>query len=73
MKFIENLNTKEYTSFYNKFKDSHFLQSIAWGQAMEETRGKKAVYVGLKDDKENLFKVLRETDKIDVVFYKNYV
>lgn len=54
MKFVENISKKEYTEFYNKFKDSHFLQSTAWGQAMEETRGKKTIYVGLKDDKDKL-------------------
>ena len=54
MKFVENISKKEYTDFYNKFKDSHFLQSTAWGQAMEETRGKKTIYIGLKDDKDKL-------------------
>ena len=54
MKFVENISKKEYTEFYNKFKDSHFLQSTAWGQAMEETRGKKTIYVGLKDENDNL-------------------
>ena len=41
MKFVENIGQKEYMNFYKHFKDSHFLQSTAWGQAMEETRGKK--------------------------------
>lgn len=54
MKFIDNLNKEEYIEFFNNFKYSHFMQSYPWGLAMEETRGKKAVYVGLKDNKNKL-------------------
>ncbi len=54
MKFIDNVDKDKFINFFNNFPYSHFLQSYAWGCAMEETRGKKAKYVGLEDENGNL-------------------
>lgn len=54
MKFVDNIKKDDYINFFNKNKNSHFLQSYAWGQTNEKTRGKEAVYVGIIDEKENI-------------------
>lgn len=51
MTFIENVDKKEFDNFVKKHKKSHFLQSCAWGEFCEDSKGLKAYYVGLKDGK----------------------
>ncbi len=50
MEFVENIKKKEYDSFVKKHEKSHFLQSYAWGEFAEASKGMKAHYVGLKDN-----------------------
>ena len=64
MKFIDNLDKEEYIEFFNNFKYSHFMQSYPWGLAMEETRGKKAIYVGLKDNKNKFINLISKLDSL---------
>lgn len=54
MKFIKNLEEKEYTEFWEKTKTNHFLQSYEWGLAQEKNRDQIPCYVGLKNDKDEL-------------------
>lgn len=54
MKFVENIEEKEYVKFEEKHAKAHFLQSYSWGQFA--IVGKKTIthYVGLKDKEGNL-------------------
>ena len=54
MKFVNNLSKKEYTDFWEKTENNHFMQSYEWGQACYKNRNQEPIYVGLKDDKNNL-------------------
>lgn len=54
MKFIKNLNEKEYQTFWEKTPNNHFMQSYEWGQACQKNRDQIPCYVGLKDDNDNL-------------------
>ena len=49
MEFVENIKKDEYEKFVKNHKKSHFLQSYAWGEFAEKSKGMKAHYVGLKD------------------------
>lgn len=57
MKFVENISEKEYTAFWEKTPNNHFLQSYEWGQIQAKTRKQIPLYVGLKDEKNNLVAV----------------
>ena len=72
MKFIENVSKEQYIKFFNSFKYAHFLQSYAWGCAIEETRGKKAKYVGVIDDDGNLIAATLLLEKTLPLGYKYY-
>ena len=72
MKFIENISKEQYIEFFNSFKYAHFLQSYAWGCAIEETRGKKAKYVGVIDDDGNLIAATLLLEKTLPLGYKYY-
>ena len=54
MMFVENLEEKEYLNFFKKAKNTHFLQSYAWGESCKKSRNQIPYYVGLKDDKGNI-------------------
>lgn len=54
MKFIKNLNEKEYQAFWEKTPNNHFMQSYEWGQACKKNRDQIPCYVGLKDDDGNI-------------------
>lgn len=54
MKFIKNLNEKEYQAFWEKTSNNHFMQSYEWGQACQKNRDQIPCYVGLKNDKDEL-------------------
>lgn len=49
MEFIENIEKKEFDQFVKNNKKSHFLQSYAWGEFCQKSKGLKAYYVGMKD------------------------
>lgn len=51
MKFIENINKKEYDKFVKSHNKSHFLQSYAWGE-VSKNRGLIPHYVGVKEKNE---------------------
>ena len=53
MQLVDNLTKEEYIDFFNKSKYNHFLQSYEWGQA-SKVKGQMPVYLGLKDDKNNI-------------------
>lgn len=57
MKFIDNIDKKEYDNFVIKNNKSHFLQSYTWGLFSKKTKGLIPFYVGLKDNKNNLVAV----------------
>ncbi len=54
MQFIKELNEKEYTEFWEKTPNNHFLQSYEWGQAQKKNRDQIPCYVGLKNDEGKL-------------------
>lgn len=54
MKFINNLSEEEYSRFFEKTENNHFMQTYEWGQACFKNRNQIPCYVGLKDDKGNL-------------------
>ncbi len=54
MKFIDNIDKKEYDDFVISNNKSHFLQSYNWGVFSKEKKGLIPVYVGLKDKKNKL-------------------
>lgn len=54
MKFIENVNEKEYKEFLDNCPYNHFLQSVEWANICEKERNLKKVLVGLKDDNDKL-------------------
>lgn len=50
MKFIENMNQKEYEQFVQKHPNkSHFMQSYIWGEVMRE-KNFNPHYVGIKEN-----------------------
>ena len=55
MKFIDNVEKKEYEKFVSNHKTkSHFLQSYSWGEFCKENKHNTPYYVGLIDDKKKL-------------------
>lgn len=54
MKFIDNVDIKEYREFESNHKKSHFLQSYEWGQFCEYAKKQIPVYVGMKNDENKL-------------------
>ncbi len=55
MKFIDNVEKKEYEKFVSNHKTkSHFLQSYSWGDFCKENKHNTPYYVGLVDDKNKL-------------------
>ncbi len=72
MKFVENIAKDKYLKFFNNFKYAHFLQSYAWGCTIEETRGKKAQYLGVIDDNDNLIAATLLLEKTLPFGYKYY-
>lgn len=50
MKFTINLSQEEYLKFYNDQPNASFMQSYAWGEVIEQTRKQIPIYVGLKND-----------------------
>ena len=55
MKFIDNVEKKEYEKFVSNHKTkSHFLQSYSWGDFCKENKHNIPYYVGLIDDKKKL-------------------
>lgn len=54
MKFIENLDEKEYEKFWRKTPNNHFMQSYEWGQICQKNRNQIPMYVGLKNNKNEL-------------------
>lgn len=54
MKFVENIEEKEYVKFEEKHAKAHFLQSYSWGQFAIVGKKTTPRYVGLKDNKGNL-------------------
>lgn len=55
MKFIENINKKDYEKFVLNHKSkSHFLQSYCWGEFSKENKNVTPYYVGLVNDKNKL-------------------
>ena len=51
MKFIEDVDKKEYEKFVESHQKSHFLQSYAWGNFCKLAKAQIPKYVGLKNDK----------------------
>ena len=54
MKFIENVDKKEYEEFVVNNSKSHFLQSYAWGEFASKEKNLIPHYVGLKDKNNKL-------------------
>ena len=54
MKFISDISEKEYEEFMDKNNYAHFMQSYRWGKFQEIATNKKAYYLGVTDDKDNL-------------------
>ncbi len=55
MKFVDNIEKKEYEKFVSNHKTkSHFLQSTSWGEFCKENKHNTPYYVGLVDDKNKL-------------------
>lgn len=54
MKFVDNLDKKDYINFYNKSKFSSILQSYEWGQFCIDGKKQTPYYVGVLDDKGNV-------------------
>lgn len=54
MNFIENLEEKEYEQFWRKTPNNHFMQSYEWGQICQKNRNQIPMYVGLKNNKNEL-------------------
>lgn len=54
MKFVENISKNDYIKFCNKNKNTHFLQSYAWGSAGKKNRGYTPLYVGVTDKNNKL-------------------
>ena len=49
MEFITNIEKKEYETFVENHKHSHFLHSYAWGE-VSKTRGLTPHYIGVKEN-----------------------
>ena len=55
MKFVDNVEKKEYEKFVENHKTkSHFLQSYLWGVFSKENKNITPYYVGLKDENNKL-------------------
>ena len=54
MKFISNINEEKYEEFMKKNDFAHFMQSYRWGKFQEKATNRKAYYLGVVDDKDNL-------------------
>ena len=54
MKFISNINEEKYEEFMKKNDFAHFMQSYRWGKFQEKATKRKAYYLGVVDDKDNL-------------------
>lgn len=54
MKFVDNIEEKDYVKFEEKHSKAHFLQSFSWGQFAIIGKKTNPRYVGLKDNKGNL-------------------
>ena len=54
MKFVTEIEKKEYDTFVKSHEKSHFLQSYSWGEFVKESRGLIPHYVGVKNDKDKL-------------------
>ena len=54
MKFISDISEKEYEEFMDKNNYAHFMQSYRWGKFQEIATNRKAYYLGVTDDKDNL-------------------
>lgn len=54
MRFITEVEEKEYREFTQNHPKSHFLQSYEWGQFCRRVKNQTPHYVGMKDDNEHL-------------------
>ncbi len=54
MKFVDNIDEKEYVEFEENHDKAHFLQSYSWGQFAIVGKKTTPRYVGLKDNKGKL-------------------
>lgn len=54
MKFVKNIEEKEYKDFFNKSKFSTILQTYEWGQFCIKGKNQTPYYVGVKNEKGKL-------------------
>lgn len=54
MKFVDNLSEEEYVSFETNHKKAHFMQSYEWGQFAIKGKKQMPLYVGIKDEHNNI-------------------
>lgn len=72
MKFVDNLNEKEYTEFWKNSKNAHFLNAYWWGIANKDTRKQNPIYVGIKDDNNNILcetMLLKRSTPLNMCYY----
>ena len=54
MNLDDNICEEEYTEFWEKNKNAHFLNAYWWGICNKNTRKQKPIYIGLRDDENNI-------------------
>ncbi len=54
MKFDDNIKKDEYIKFWKNNENQHFLNSYYWGEINKENSGRTPLYVGLRDEKNNI-------------------
>ena len=54
MKFITDISEEKYEKFMKNNEYAHFMQSYRWGKFQEIATKRKAYYLGVVDDNENL-------------------
>ena len=54
MKFDSNISKEEYIKFWKSNSNQHFLNSYYWGEINKKNSGRTPLYVGLRDEKNNI-------------------
>ncbi len=72
MKFDTNISKNEYIDFWKKNKNQHFLNSYWWGIVCKNNKGQEPIYVGLRDNDNNILcetLLLKKKTPLNMCYY----
>ena len=72
MKFDNNISKEDYISFWKRNKNQHFLNSYYWGIVSKKNKGVEPLYVGLRDDNNNILcetLLLKKKTPLNMCYY----